>query len=228
MNWEFSKQAYNMQHSKKFYAFFLGLVLFAGLLFVIQILKAKNITIKKSNEPLLSQMLVDIPLDVNDPPFYGNAGSPITVVEFMDFNCEKCLEIDKKVRNFIDKNPQEVRLLWKDAPGSGFIFKDMALAHQAAYCAGKENKFWNFIDLAEQKKKLSENDLRYIAEQIGLNMEYWWQCANSDSAKQIIQDSKNSAKNFGASKLPLIFVNNRQINTDDINIEELLAEFVEK
>lgn len=204
------------------------MVALAGILFFRQIMRARQINVTRTAAPLISASSVFIPNSDSEQTL-GNPGASIIVVEFVDIGCSRCLPLHAAIKDFVNKHPQDIRLIWKDAVKPG-IFSDYTLAHQAAYCAGKQNKFWEFVDAAiANKNNLQESGLKKIALDLNLDSEQLWQCANSEAAKQAIAASVQMADQLGIKSLPAIFVNNKLINTDkDINVEEMLTNFIKK
>lgn len=221
---------------KKIYFLLLALVGLVGLFLFTQINRAREIKVIRNPIPLISGATLPIPASESEQ-IYGNPGAPVTITEFMDLGCAKCLALHLAIKDFVSKNPLKIRLIWKDAIQPKILAQDSTLAHQAAFCAGnpdfakastgKENKFWEFTDLAAQNKNnLSENGLKKIAESLKLDTAKWWQCAQSPEAKQAIESSTQMAGQLGIKYLPAIFANNKLINTDaEINIQEMLEEF---
>ena len=215
-----------MAINKKIIFLLLIVVIIAGLLFIVVMKKTFNITIRHSETPLISDSAVNIPIDSTDMMF-GNPGAPVTLVEFSDISCKPCQKMHYAIKDFVSKNPTKARLIWKDAPRSTVFTEGDTLAHQAAYCAGKQNKFWQFLDMAMQNPgNLNEAGLKKIAEGLNLDVTKFWQCANSDEAAQKIQSSLNVAETLGIKNLPAVFIDNRQINADtDIDIQKLINEY---
>ena len=82
---------------------------------------------------------------------------------------------------------------------------------------------------AEQRNNLEQSGLKKIALDLNLNVESFWQCANSLETKQAIANSTALSSQLSIRSLPAIFVNNKMINTDkDVNIEEMLTNFIKK
>lgn len=216
---------------KKTYTLLIVIVVLAGFLFALQIRRSQQITVSRNQTTLISEKSASISTSDTDPIF-GNPGAPITIVQFMDFNCQECLSLYNSIKEFIIAHPQEIRLIWKDAPQSKIFSKDVALAHRASWCVHQqdEKKFWQFTDTASQNtNNLNESGIKNIAQGLNLDTEKLWQCANSDPAKQKIQESAQILEILGLKSLPVIFVNNKLINTkEDINIKEMLENFIKK
>jgi protein-disulfide isomerase len=216
---------------KKTYALLIIMVALAGLLLALQIRRSQQITVTRNPVVLISEESTFIPISDTDPVF-GNPGADKTIIEFMDFNCGACLDFYNTTKEFILAHPQEIRLVWKDAPQPKIFSKDAALAHRAGWCVFQqdERKFWQFADTARQNKNnLNESGLKIIAQGLNLDVEKLWQCTNSDLAKQKIEDSSQLMKNLGLKSLPIIFVNNKLINTKaDINLKDMLETFIKQ
>ncbi len=216
---------------KKTYILLIILVVLAGLLFALQIRRSQQITVTRNPVALISEKSTFIPIS-NTDPIFGNPGADIVIVEFMDFNCKECLLLYKTTKEFILTHPQEARLIWKDAPEPKIFSRDTALAHRAGWCVFQqdEKKFWQFVDTASQNtNNLNESGLKNIAQGLNLDVEKLWQCANSDLAKQKIEESSQIMKDLGINSLPILFVNNKLINTKaEINIKDMLENFIKK
>jgi len=214
--------------TKKFYYLCIAMIIVFGLIFFLQAKKAFNLTIHPVTTPLISPQTVDIPLSAEDQ-ILGNPGAPLTIIEFGSIGCKNCTKLNYTLTEFVKQNPAKARLIWKDAPTRGLLFGGNYLAHQATYCAGKQNKFWQFLDMALQDGAgLTENGMKKIADGLKFNTTEWWQCTNSDATKKKIEDAKAVADGLGIKSAPALFVNNKEINLDeDIDIGEMLKTFTQ-
>ena len=216
---------------KKFYILLIVMVTLAGILLFKQINRTRQITVKQNATTLIAPNPIPIPISDTELIF-GNPGAPITIVEFADLGCKQCLSLHNAIQAIVAQHPQEMRLVWKDAPQPKIFSKDLTLAHQAGWCIGQQDqkKFWQFLSVASQNNvDLDESGLKSIAAGLTINTDSWWQCTTSDSTKQKIADSVNLASSLGIRSVPAIFINNKLINTKaDINIQEMLANFIAK
>jgi len=217
-------------HHKKLYLLLIVLIIIVGLLLAGEIKKSSKITISKEKTPIISAGSIFVPIYKEDP-VYGNPGSAITIIEFTDFNCKDCLKVHNQLINFIDKNPQKARLIWKSLPKQTFFTAYNPLPHQAALCANEQNKFWQFAKISMQdEKSISDSNLPKTAQGLNLDMNQWLKCFNSDDTKQIVASSTAIAKEYRFSTaVPTVFINNRWINVQaDINLEEILKQFAKE
>jgi len=219
-------------NKKNLWLFFALALIILGLAMIFfwqQIKLFKTISIKPESKPLMNAQLVYIPTDDNDP-YFGNPGAPLWIVEFADFGCKKCSQINAELMAFARTHPADVKIIWKNAPISGWISDGSEVAHRGAYCASKQNKFWEFTSMVfADRNNLKIDQLNKIAEGLKLNMTAWVNCVNSDTAKQKIAADLNLAQALGVNELPGIFVNNRQVNIpDDIVFSDMLNTFLKK
>ena len=216
---------------KKTYSLLIIIIILAGFLLTLQIRRSQQITVTRNPVALISEKSAPINI-YNTDPIFGNPGASITIVEFMDYNCKECTSLYNTTKEFILAHPQEIRLIWKDAPEPKIFSRDTTLAHRVGSCVFQqdEKKFWQFVDTASQNtNNLNEAGLKNIAQGLNLDVEKLWQCANSELAKQKIEESSQIIKSFGLKSLPIIFINNKIINTKaDINLKEMLETFIKK
>jgi protein-disulfide isomerase len=214
------------KNTKLFSIIFLTTVILGFLLFR-ELDKAKKITTKAANEPVVSEST--IPLKITDDPILGNPGAPVTVVEYLDLKNQRSKSLHYELSSFVNKSPQDVRLVLKHAPLSG-IFSNGELAHKAAFCAGKQNKLWAFLDtLISSNSNIRESGLRKIATEIKLDVSRWWSCTNSEETKTAIESGMAEAQNLKMGNPPLIFLNNRKVNvSEDISLTQLLSTVIAK
>ena len=110
---------------------------------------------------------IAVTLDVTDAPFQGQAGAPLTLVEFTDYQCPYCARHSERVlpqlmKDFVETG--KVRYVLRDFPLVS-IHPHAAKAHEAAHCAGEQDKYWQLHDLlfANQKQLQPENLAGYAA-----------------------------------------------------------------
>lgn len=209
---------------KKFIPILIILIAAFGYLFFKEIKKSRNISIKHSNVPIISKDQVYIPLYKTDN-VYGNPGAPVTIVEFTDFNCKKCSTVHKEIIDYIEKNPDKARLVWRGFAQTKILTKPDHTPHIASACAGEQKSFWKYVNKAMADKNLTATDIKTIATEVELDDNSWMTCLQLGSNPTV--SSTLTANQFGIKKLPVIFVNNYYINTDEeISVTDLLNQFI--
>ena len=162
----------------------------------------------KPEAPVLS-------MDLTPYPWKGAKDAAITIVEFADYNCGYCRkakpELDKLMKQYKDK----VKLYYVDylvtergVPGSS------TETARGAYCAGKQDKFWEFYNLAYEKPVTMET-AGELAGKLKLNEEAFTACVTSDESKQFVLNSNHLARNLGVTGAPSFFINGQRLHTHD-------------
>jgi protein-disulfide isomerase len=216
-----------MSHNKRLPLILAALIVGALLLLGKQISRALTITTAPTNQPLISPVTTDIPNDVHDQIF-GNPGAALSIVEFSDIGCAECQKIHTTLTAFVAAHPADARLIWKDAPNRSLFFKEYTPAHVAAYCAGKQNKFWDYVNaIIKDKKYSSASDLMTEATNLKLNTVAFDACTKDPVSTKKIADARILADQLRIVTSPVIFVNNKRLTlTPDVDLSQLLEAFI--
>lgn len=154
----------------------------------------------------------------------GNLNSPVTVVEFGDFQCPFCGTSEKTVRKIREAYADRVR----------FVFRQFPLAHLHAYaqksaeaseCAADQGKFWEALEkFYDDQNDLTEPALKRYASELGLDMNRFNQCLSSGEKMSRIQRDLADGRAVGVDRTPTFFINQRQIvgGLDDAEFARLL------
>lgn len=109
----------------------------------------------------------EIPLDGS--PILGRKDAPITIVEFMDFQCPYCARFHPTLLEVYNAYPDKVKLVMKNFPLS--FHKQARPAARAAMAAGEQGKYWEMADmLLLNFRNLSDEAIEGYAEKVGLDM----------------------------------------------------------
>ena len=137
----------------------------------------------------------------------GDAKAPITIVEFADYQCPYCQQIEAAMKEVLKKYPGQVNLAFRDFPLSS-IHPNAQKASEAARCAGKQGKFWEFHDaLFTDQAKLDEPGLKAIGQALALDEKAFASCLGSgEFATQVARDQEDGRK-AGIGSTPSFFVN---------------------
>ncbi len=144
----------------------------------------------------------------------GDPQAPLTVVEFSDFQCPAC----KGFSDFVEET------LIEEYVATGkvyFVYRSMGKwigqesvdAAEAAYCAGEQNKFWEYHDIlfanhtGENVGDFIEKRLIAFAEKIdGLNVKEFKACLESDKYLQQANADFSDGRELGVQGTPTLFV----------------------
>jgi protein-disulfide isomerase len=137
----------------------------------------------------------------------GDPKAPVTIVEFADYQCPYCQKTESAVQELLKKYPGQVNLAFRDFPLSS-IHPNAQKASEAARCAGKQGKFWEFHDaLFADEARLDEPALKASAKSLGLDEKAFASClASGEFATQVTRDQEDGKK-AGVGSTPSFFVN---------------------
>ncbi len=83
-------------------------------------------------------------------------------------------------------------------------------AAEAAQCANEQSKFWEYHDkLFANQRKLSDEDLKKYATELGLDVEAFNTCFTSGKFKSAIRQDEKEGRQIGVTGTPAFFVNGR-------------------
>jgi protein-disulfide isomerase len=99
----------------------------------------------------------------------GNAGAPLTIIEFSDFQCPFCKLAAQPMEEFIAAHGRDVHWILRSFPLD--FHPDSELANEAALAAGEQGKFWQMHDLLfAHQDALKLPNLREYATDLHLDM----------------------------------------------------------
>lgn len=147
-----------------------------------------------------------IPVPLNNAPVKGADNAAITIVTFSDFQCPFCSRVNPTVDQVLKDYPGKVRLAFRQHP---LPFHQNAMsAAKASLAANEQGKFWELHDLMfANQKDLSDEGIKKLAQQAGLNMKKFeesWKSTKFDA--QIEEDVKFAQANQ-ATGTPAFFIN---------------------
>lgn len=212
---------------RKFYLG-MGIVIFLLLLVVIAAWKKTlGIIINVSDTPLLTTESYIIPIAEEDKIF-GNPGSPLTLVEFVDLGGRSSLDLHKILYSFVKTNPKLVRLVWKDSPQTHIFGGSSEQLHKTAFCAGEQNKFWDFVNAVEAKQiNDSANLTQNTANILKIDSKKLAACLLDVKTSAALIAANNLNNELGLSNAPALYANNKKVDlTQGADIPELLKQIL--
>jgi protein-disulfide isomerase len=184
----------------------------------------------------LTDMTVDPLADIRsklhpgNSPSMGPENAKITLIEFADFECPSCRELDRILRDFMTSHP-EVRLVFKHFPLTE-IHPWAMTAAIASQCAFQQNPaaFWKIHDaIFDSQDVISPSNvwdkMQDLAGNISLNPDTFRTCmANPETAHQIEQNMEEG-RNVNITGTPTTFVNGRRLVGPDKSLIEQFTQF---
>lgn len=148
-------------------------------------------------------------LDDGTSPAKGAAKPAVTIVEFSDFECPFCSEVQPVLKQLLQKFRNEVRLVFKHLPSEGH--RNSLPAARAAYCAGEQDRFWQFHDALFASGKLTPAAFDEIAAGLGLGLPKFQACMRSEASRTAIVKDVETARLFRIESTPSFIVNGKLI-----------------
>jgi protein-disulfide isomerase len=137
----------------------------------------------------------------------GDANAPVTIVEFADYQCPYCQQAEATTKELLKKYPGQLNLAFRDFPLSS-IHPYAQKASEAARCAGKQGKFWEFHDaLFADQAKLDEPGLKAVAQALALDQSRFVSCLGSGEVAAQVARDQDDGRTAGIASTPGFFVN---------------------
>jgi len=137
----------------------------------------------------------------------GNPKAKVMIVEFSDFQCPFCSQVQGTLKSVLAKHGDNAALAFRDMPVSQIHPMAMGAA-QAARCAGEQGKFWEYHDLLfADQAGLEKPGLLSKAQKVQLDEKQFETCLSSEKYKPQIQEDIQEALRAGVSGTPGFFIN---------------------
>lgn len=151
-------------------------------------------------------------------PSFGQAGAPLVLVVFSDFQCPVCKEEAQVLRQNLAKTfPDKVRVYFKDFPLDA-IHDWAHTAAIAGRCVFKQNpqKFWNYFDWVydnQQSIGLDNFNSKFqsFASEQGLDGMQLGRCVDNKLTDADVTREINEGNELQVSATPTMFLNGRKI-----------------
>ncbi len=155
---------------------------------------------------------------IKDGRTLGSADAPVTVIEWGDYQCPACGNFNRTTKQrLIDEyvSTGQVKFEYRDLPfldnnASGSESDDSAAA---AYCAGEQDRFWDFHDtlfnnqIGENNGAFAKKRLTEMATQLDLDVDAFESCMDSDAAQDAVQAMADEAETQQVRSTPTFIIN---------------------
>jgi protein-disulfide isomerase len=148
-------------------------------------------------------------LDDGSSPAKGAVKPSVTIVEFSDFECPFCQQVQETLKQIVERYGDEVRLVFKHLPSEGH--RNSLPAARAAYCAGEQDRFWQFHDALFESRDLSAGLIDEIAARLGLGREKFQSCLASERPRLAIVKDIEAARRYRIDSTPSFLLNGRLV-----------------
>jgi Na+/H+ antiporter NhaA len=158
-----------------------------------------------------SSVILDlaVPVDPDRDHIRGPRESPVTVVEYGDFECPYCGRAEPAVRELL-ADFGDVRYVWRHLPLTD-VHSHAQLAAEAAEAAGEQGAFWEMHDaLLDHQDALRPTDLVRYAGEIGLDRERFAGDLRRRVGSARVAEDVDSADLSSVSGTPTFFINGQR------------------
>lgn len=148
----------------------------------------------------------------NGSPLLGDPGARITIVEFGDYQCTYCHAFhqntkDQLIQDYV--NTGKVNFVFRDFPLNG---PASVLAAQAAYCAGDQNKYWQYHDElynnwgGENTGWVNQKSLDQFANNVNLDLIEFDTCISDKKYEQKVMNNQQFGTKLGVNATPSFII----------------------
>ena len=162
----------------------------------------------------------DLP-DLNSPA-RGPDNAPVTLTVFSDFQCPYCSRLVPFVDEVLAKNPDKVRIVFKQFP---LRMHNFALpAALASLAARDQGKFWPMHDLLfANSSQLSDEKIRSFAQQVGLDLARFDKDRNDKRLRDEVQRDLELGQKAGVQGTPTVFINGKLLRDRSLpNVQAII------
>ena len=184
---------------------FIGALIFAGPQFVNKYL------------PDSVQPAEELPRSITQSNTMGDPDAPVHIIEYVDFQCPHCLEFWREAEPQLIEEFVNTGKVFFEYRAYAIIGPESILAAEGAYCAGDQNKFWEYHDTlfsnwsGENAGDFTKEKLISYAESIQLDMGSFEECLSEEKHKQTVEQDRDQAGADGVHATPTFIINGEKV-----------------
>jgi len=148
----------------------------------------------------------------------GDPAAPVVIDEYSDFQCPFCKRFHDDTLSLIIRDyvsTGKVRFVYHNFPvvDRGSALGESHLAANAAVCAARQNRFWEFHDVlfanqsGENIGNFVSRRLEAMAETAGLDLTAYKECLASGNPETAVRADVAAASEAGLSSTPSFVIN---------------------
>jgi predicted DsbA family dithiol-disulfide isomerase len=162
------------------------------------------------------------PVSLEGAEWKGSRDAPVIVLVYSDFICPACARFALETLPTLEKlfvNSGKVAIAMRHLPVGKF--RSLApRAAEAAYCAGRQGKFWQFYEhiyraqldreYGRTEAAMFDSDVNTLVSRLALDAEQFRQCLKSDGPAERVASDAGSALMLGVESTPSILIGVRE------------------
>ena len=187
-------------------------IVFAALLLVLII---AGPSIQRALAPVGEIVsITPVPRPQADDNTAGDPNAPVVIEEFSDFQCPYCKYFSEQTEPLVMENYVQTGKVYFIYRSMGeWIGSESVDAAEAAYCAGEQNKFWEYHDMlfanwqGENVGSFTPKRLQAFGENLGLDMDAFDACLKAGEQKDRVFQDRVAGENYNVTGTPAFIIN---------------------
>ena len=144
-------------------------------------------------------------------PAKGPATAPVTLIEFSDFECPYCGNMEPVLKQVEKNYGDKVRFVYRQFP-LPWVHPYALKAAEASLCANEQNRFWEYHDaLFANQRDLTVESLKKRAADLKLDTAQFNTCLDSGKEAAAISKDVAAGHQAGVDGTPTLFINGRMM-----------------
>jgi protein-disulfide isomerase len=149
-----------------------------------------------------------VAVDLGDAPASGPTDAKVVLVEFADFQCPYCGDVEPTLQALHAAYQGRVRFVFKQFPLSFHQYAQ--LAAEASLAAHAQGHFWEFHDLLfAHQASLARADLEATAQGLGLDLVAFTAALDQHAYAAAVGADEQQGQSLGVTGTPAFFINGR-------------------
>lgn len=150
----------------------------------------------------------------------GPADAPVTLVEYVDFQCPCCQGSYPVVERVVESREGAIRFAVRHFPVTS-IHPNAEDAALAAEAAGRQGKFWEMYHrLFTSRNRLRPFDFDFHARQLDLDLDLFHRDMERAELREKVRQDKRYGLRSGVNGTPTLFVNGVRYDSRTCPVQE--------
>lgn len=186
----------------------------AGIVIIGALLSGRFLSTPET--PAVTGDAMSILAIVSDDYVKGNPDAKVTLVEYLDFECEACGAYYPLIKQLSTDFPNDLRIVTRYFPLPGH--KNSMTAAVAVEAAAKQGKYWEMHDVLFENQEAWGNKpmptpqvFEAYALQIGIDIEKFKTDVADPATKARVQRDFDASETLGNNSTPSLFVQGKKI-----------------
>jgi len=170
----------------------------------------------RAGRPPAAELPPSEPVSLDGATLAGTKGARVALIEYSDFQCPFCGKFARETLPDLEKlyvSTGKLVLAFRYLPLTQ-IHPFAQKAAEAAACAGEQDRFWSMHEqLFGDQAHLDVRDLEQRAKHLGLNVDRFNLCLDSNQTAARVQSDAASGAALGVSGTPTFFIGTVQADS---------------